>query len=167
MPEKLPSGRWRTDFYVTQNGRRKRVRQWMPDARTKAQAELLEARIRDQMFEGIWQNQKAAQTVFVVWAKKHWLEVTDNPNTYRANQSSLNEFKRVFGKRTFAEMCNEVLIEGYLRSIIKSGRKPATRNRKLAALSGIFTQAVESSKPTTTRPNASSHCRRITNAPAS
>jgi integrase len=142
MPREI-AGRWYTDFRY----QGKRIRQIMPEARTRTQAERLEARIRDQMFEGIWNN-RAAETVFIEFAEKVWLQWSrEHKRSWRSDECHFKTFRAFFGQKTFAEI-SPLLIEKFKRErlhtpTLRGERAPASVNRELEILSKIFRLAVQ------------------------
>lgn len=149
MPRKI-GDKYYTDFRFEG----KRVRMVMPEARTQQQAERLESRIRDQMFEGTYGN-PAKATVFVDFARNIWIPwAKENNRSHHDNEARLKVFQTFFKRRTFAEI-SPLLIEKFKRERLNTPvmygkkdqpkqrpRKPASVNRDLASLSKIFSLAI-------------------------
>jgi integrase len=137
--------RWWYDFRI----RGVRYRSSVPEARTKAQAEQAEAKLRTEIFEGRYGGRRAGATslakfvneVYLPWAKVNKRSAASD--VLRAR--TLLDF---FGGRTLAEV-SPLLIERYKRergeTITRGGTKicPGTVNNELAQLARIFTMALE------------------------
>jgi integrase len=140
MPRRI-GNRYYTDFRF----KGQRIRQVLPEARTADQAKRLEARIRDQYFEGSFGDPAASHTL-VDFAQKVWLpwckENRKSPKGYRNDQLYFRSIKAFFGNRTFAEI-PALLIERFKRQRLRDGLQPASVNRELAALSKIFRFAIQ------------------------
>ncbi len=136
--------KWYTDFRF----KGQRIRKVLPEARTADQAKRLEARLRDQYFEGSF-GDPAAATVFIDFAEKVWLKWSrEHKKSWKEDVRNLTTFRRFFGKRTFAEI-SSMLIEKFKRerkatpTIRGEERKCSSVNRELEALGKIFTLAMQ------------------------
>ena len=88
MPHRIGQ-RWYTDFRF----QGQRIRQAMPEARTADQAKRLEAKIRDQYFEGSYGN-TAAATIFIEFAEKVWLKWSrEHKKTWKEDRRNLTVFR--------------------------------------------------------------------------
>ena len=147
MTVRKRGSRWWYDFRI----RGVRYRSSIPEARTKAQAEQAEAKVRTDIFEGRYGGRRAGTTslakfvndVYLPWAKVNKRSARDD---MRRAQTLLDSF----GGKTLAEI-SPLLIERYKReraeALTRRGTRicPGTVNNELALLSRIFTMAVEQS----------------------
>ena len=136
MPRRIGQ-RYYTDFKF----KGQRIRRAMPEARTADQAKRLEARIRDQYFEGSFGDPAATHT-FIDFARTVWLPYSKaHKRSHRCDVRHFATFKAYFQTKTFAEI-SSMLIEKFKRDRLKT-LKPASVNRELAALSKIFRLAIQ------------------------
>ena len=136
--------RWYYDFRI----RRSRYRGVIPEARTKAQAETAEVRIRNQVFDRKYNTQADTLTlaefienVYLPWARL-------NKRRPINDELYCKTFREFFGKKTFAQI-SPLLIERFKKerreslTIHGKQRSPASVNRELEVLSRILSMAVD------------------------
>jgi integrase len=145
MAVRKRGSRWWYDFRI----RGVRYRSSIPEARTKAQAEQAEAKIRTEIFEGRYGGRRAGtmslakfiNEVYLPWARV-------NKRSAASDHLRARTLLDFFGGRTLAEV-SPLLIERYKRErsemLTKAGTKisAGTVNNELALLSRICTMAVE------------------------
>jgi integrase len=138
--------KWYYDFMC----RRVRYRGVISEARNKAQAEMAEIRIRNEVFEGRYGKPSGStrledfiNDVYLPWARLN----KRHPQNDELHCKAITEF---FGKRSFSQI-SPLLIEKFKKqrreSITRFNRQrtPASVNRELEVLSKIFTLAVNNS----------------------
>jgi integrase len=136
--------RWYFDFMV----RRVRYRGAIPEARTKWQAEKVEARIRLEVYENRYGRSSGGQLlsefvdkVFLPWSKA-------NKRSSRDDELHANVICDFFAGKTFDQI-SPLLVEKFKKQRRESvtryerERTPASVNRELAALSRIFSLAID------------------------
>ena len=136
--------RWYYDFRI----RRSRYRGVIPEARTKAQAETVEVRIRNKIFDRKYNTQADTLTlaefiwsVYLPWARL-------NKRRPINDELYCRTFEEFFGKKTFAQI-SPLLIERFKKerreslTIHGKQRSPASVNRELEVLSRILSMAVD------------------------
>jgi len=136
--------RYHYDFMI----RRQRYRGAIPEARTKAEAEQAETKVKNKVYERKYGKVSASRqfgefvnTTYLPWARA-------NKRSSRDDELHATVFSRHFGKKGLNEI-DQQMIEEFkvkrMRSITRYGRtrRPASVNRELAILSGIFRMAVD------------------------
>jgi len=136
--------RYHYDFMI----RRQRYRGALPEARTKAEAQQAEAKIKNKIYERKFGKISASRLFaeFVRTAYLPWAKATKRSS--RDDVLHAEVFCRHFGNKNLSEIDYQMIEEFKLKrmnSITRYGRprKPATVNRELAILSGIFRMAVD------------------------
>ena len=137
-----------TRYYYDFMIRRQRYRGALPEARTKAQAERAETKIKTMVYERKYGKVSASipfaefvHSVYLPWAKA-------NKRSWGDDERHAKVYCRHFGNKSLSEidyqMIQEFKVER-MKSITRHGRvrKPASVNRELAILSGIFRMAVD------------------------
>jgi len=132
------------DFMI----RSQRYRGAIPEARTKAQAEQAEVKIKNWIYERKFGKISASRnfTEFVNGTYLPWARA--NKRSSRDDELHASVFCRHFGKKALNEI-DQQMIEDFkvkrMKTITRYGRprKPASVNRELAILSGVFTMAVD------------------------
>jgi len=137
-----------TRYYYDFMIRRQRYRGALPEARTKAQAERAETKIKTMVYERKYGKVSASipfaefvHSVYLPWAKT-------NKRSWGDDERHAKVYCRHFGNKSLSEidyqMIQEFKVER-MKSITRHGRvrKPASVNRELAILSGIFRMAVD------------------------
>jgi integrase len=136
--------RYHYDFMI----RRQRYRGALPEARTKAEAQQAEAKIKNKIYERKFGKTSVSRlfaefvrTTYLPWAKA-------TKRSSRDDVLHAEVFCRHFGNKNLSEIDYQMIEEFKLKrmkSITRYGRprKPATVNRELAILSGIFRMAVD------------------------
>jgi integrase len=136
--------RYHYDFMI----RRQRYRGALPEARTKAEAQQAEAKIKNKIYERKYGKTSTSRlfaefvrTTYLPWAKA-------TKRSSRDDVLHAEVFCRHFGNKNLSEIDYQMIEEFKLKrmkSITRYGRprKPATVNRELATLSGIFRMAVD------------------------
>lgn len=136
MPRRI-GDHWYSDFRF----KKQRIRRVLPDARTQDQAKRAEARMRDQFFEGSYGDPAAAHT-FIEFARTVWLPYSKaHKRSHRCDLRHFQTFREYFQHKTFADITS-LTIEKFKRDRLKT-LKPASVNRELAALSKIFSLAIQ------------------------
>jgi len=128
--------------------RNQRHRGAIPEARTKAQAEQAEVKVKNKIYERRFGKISASRNFaeFVTGTYLPWARA--NKRSSRDDELHANVFCRNFGKKALDEI-DQRMIEDFkvtrMKTITRYGRprKPASVNRELAILSGIFTMAVD------------------------
>jgi integrase len=136
--------RWYYDFRI----RRSRYRGVIPEARTKAQAETAEVKIRNKIFDRKYNTQadtlplaEFIDEVYLPYAKLN----KRHPINDELHCKTIVDF---FGKKTFAEIV-PILIEKFKKersesvTRYKRQRSPASVNRELEVLSKILSMAMD------------------------
>lgn len=139
--------RWFVKFQI----RNVKVWRTIPEARTKAQAQRAEARIREEVYAGKYGQSLAplfsefVEEVYRPWAKA-------NKRSYgTAEAIHLTPLLEFFGKYRLGEI-SPFLIERYKQmrkdtvTERKKKRAPSSVNRELEVLSHVFTMAVDNDK---------------------
>lgn len=136
--------RWYYDFTI----RRKRFREVIPEATTKAQAEQAETFFKQAIFENKFGNQKG-NTMFEDFAKRVYLKwAKDNKRSAFHDENQLPHFLPYFKDMTLKEITGEH-VERFKQArkneITNRGTKRSanTVNRDLALISKIFSLAVD------------------------
>lgn len=136
--------RWYFDFMV----RRVRYRGAVPEARTKWQAEKAEARIRLEVYENRYGRSSEGQLLseFVEKVYLPWSQA--NKRSSRDDELHAKVICDFFAGKTF-DRISPLLIEKFKKQRRESvtryerERRPASVNRELAALSRIFSLAID------------------------
>jgi integrase len=136
--------RWYFDFMV----RRVRYRGAIPEARTKWQAEKAEASIRLEVYDGKYGRSAGNQlvsefveTVYLPWSRA-------NKRSSRDDELHTKVITDFFCEKTFDQI-SPLLVEKFKKQRRESitrydrQRRPASVNRELAALSRIFSLAID------------------------
>ena len=137
-------GTWVVEF----NLRGHRVKEAIPEAQTKKQAEQVETQIRQAIFDRKY-NRASAVTrfsdfvdgVFVPWAR-------ENKRSYKDDEQRAVKLKEFFGHRAIRDI-TPMLIEKFKSELRKSDSRlkrlfsPSTVNRYLQVLSRILSMAYE------------------------
>jgi site-specific recombinase XerD len=128
--------------------RRQRYRGALPEARTKAEAQQAEAKIKNKIYERKYGKISSSRSFaeFVQNTHLPWAKATKRSS--RDDVLHAKVFWRHFGNKNLSEIDYQMIEEFKLKrmkSITRYGRprKPATVNRELAILSGIFRMAVD------------------------
>src|SRR5678815_1583111 len=136
--------RYHYDFMI----RRQRYRGALPEARTKAEAQQAEAKIKNKIYERKYGKTSASRLFaeFVRTAYLPWAKATKRSS--RDDVLHAEVFCRHFGNKKLSEIDHQMVDEfkvKRMKSITRYGRtrKPASVNRELAILSGIFRMAVD------------------------
>ena len=136
--------RYHYDFMI----RRQRYRGTLPEARTKAEAQQAEAKIKNKIYERKF-GKVSTSILFTEFVRSTYLPWS------RANKRSSSDdefhakvFCHHFGNKSLSEIDHQMIEEFKIKrmqSITRYGRtrKPASVNRELAILSGIFRMAVD------------------------
>jgi integrase len=137
-----------TRYYYDFMIRRQRYRGAIPEARTKAEAERAETKIKSTVYERRYGKVSASipfpefvHSMYLPWAKANKRSSSDDARHAKV-------FCSYFGNRTLSEIDYQMIAEfkvERMKSITRYGRrrKPASVNRELAILSGIFRMAVD------------------------
>jgi len=128
--------------------RTQRYRGAIPEARTKAEAEQAEVKIKNKIYERKFGKISASRNFseFVNGTYLPWARA--NKRSSGDDEFHAKVFCCHFGKKALNEV-DQQMIEDFkvkrMKSITRYGRqrKPASVNRELAILSGIFTMAVD------------------------
>jgi integrase len=128
--------------------RNQRYRGAIPEARTKAEAEQAEVKVKNKIYERKFGKISASRifdefvnSTYLPWARA-------NKRSFRDDELHASVFCRHFGKRALNEI-DQHMIEDFKVKRMKTttrygrSRKPASVNRELAILSGIFRMAVD------------------------
>jgi integrase len=128
-----------------------RYRKAIPEARTKYQAQLAEARAMDDVFEGRYGKEPSRKT-FGEFVEKSYLPwAKENKRSWRNDASRAKPLVAYFGRKRLSDI-TRFLIEQYkkARRDTLNGRgeqrSPASVNRELELLSRIFSLAIERSE---------------------
>jgi len=139
----------RKDSYYYDFGvRGKRYRGAIPEARTKHQAELAEARIRDSVFDGTF-GLTQSKTRFDDFAKRVYIPWTESSKRTSVDDSFHIKTLVGFFKDMPLSNISQIAIERFKKervaSTVRGGmfRKPASINRELAVLSRLLSLACE------------------------
>jgi len=156
-------GRWQLtktfyyDFWV--EGRR--YRGSIPEARTKAQAERAETKIRDSVYEGKYGKAVVAPTLAKFVAETYLSHSRQHKRSWKHDEFRVRPLVAVLGKYRLDEI-SQIQIERYKRdrgaAVSKRGSEfsPASVNRELELLSAIFSYALDLGVFVGTNP-----CRRV------
>jgi integrase len=138
------SGTWVVEF----NLRGHRVKEAIPEAQTKKQAEQVETQIRQAIFDRKYNRASAVtrfsdfvDSVFVPWAR-------ENKRSYKDDEQRAAKLKEFFGHRAIRDI-TPMLIEKFKSELRKSDSRlkrmfsPSTVNRYLQVLSRILSMAYE------------------------
>src|SRR6266850_779052 len=144
MAVRKRGSRYHCDFMI----RNQRYRGAIPEARTKAEAEQAEVKIKNWIYERKFGKISASKnfTEFVNGTYLPWARA--NKRSSRDDELHANVFCRHFGRKALNEV-DQQMIENFkverMKTITRYGRqrRPASVNRELAILSGIFTMAVD------------------------
>jgi integrase len=135
----------------------------IPEARTKAEAEQAEVKIKNKVYERKY-GKIAARRNFAEFVNGAYLPWARANKRSSRDELHANVFCRHFGKKALNEI-DQQMIEEFkvkrMKTITRYGRprKPASVNRELAILSGIFTMAVNYEEI------AQNPCRRVESLP--
>src|ERR1044072_3885636 len=132
------------DFMI----RRQRYRGALPEARTKSEAQQAEAKIKNKVYERKYGKVSAGMpfTEFVHSTYLPWSNA--NKRSSSDDEFHAKVFCHHFGNKSLSEIDHQMIEEFKIKrmqSITRYGRtrKPASVNRELAILSGIFRMAVD------------------------
>ena len=144
MTVRKRGSRFHYDFRI----RTQRYRGAIPEARTKAEAEQAEVKIKNKIYERKFGKISASRNfaefvnnTYLPWARA-------NKRSSRDDELHANVFCRHFGKKALNEI-DQHMVEDFkvmrMKTITRYGRqrRPASVNRELAILSGILTMAVD------------------------
>lgn len=136
--------RYHYDFMI----RNQRYRGTIPEARTKSEAEQAEVKVKNKVYERKYGKVSASRqfaefvnSTYLPWARANKRSSSDD-------EFHAKVFCRHFGKKSLNEI-DQHMIEDFkvkrMKSITRYGRtrRPASVNRELAILSGIFRMAVD------------------------
>jgi integrase len=144
MTVRKRGSRFHYDFRI----RGQRHRGAIPEARTKAEAQQAEVKIKNKLFERKFGKTSASRnfTEFVTNTYLPWARA--NKRSSRDDELHAKVFYQHFGKKALNEVDRQMVEEfkiNRMNSITRYGRsrRPASVNRELAILSGIFTMAVD------------------------
>src|SRR5260370_14882018 len=143
MEVRKRGSRYHYDFMI----RNQRYRGAIQEAGTKAEAEQAEIKTKNKVYERKYGKLSASRNFaeFVNGTYLPWARV--NKRSSRDDELHASVFCRHFGKKALDEI-DQQMIEDFkvkrMKTITRYGipRKPASVNRELAILSGIFTMAV-------------------------
>ncbi len=137
-------GTWVVEF----NLRGHRVKEAIPEAQTKKQAEQVETQIRQAIFDRKYNRASAVtrfsdfvDSVFVPWTR-------ENKRSYKDDEQRAAKLKEFFGHRAIRDI-TPMLIEKFKSELRKSDSRlkrlfsPSTVNRYLQVLSRILSMAYE------------------------
>lgn len=145
MPvRKLDSGHWQISFKLPGQPRYRKVH---PEARLKPDAELIELRLKQRVFESKW-NPKHGDELFSVFAKKFLAWSKQHKKTYALDELFMSQVLPVFGQMKLGQITPEhVQLWWAERACIITRRgttqKHSTLNRELQMLSRTFSVAIE------------------------
>jgi len=132
-----------TRYYYDFMIRRQRYRGAIPEARTKAEAEQAETKIKNKVYERKYGKISASRPFaeFVRGTYLPWARA--NKRSRKDDEFHAKVFCRHFGNRSLSEIDHQMIEEFKLKrmeSVTRFGRtrKPGSVNRELAILSGIF-----------------------------
>jgi integrase len=142
MPVRKRNGIWQVDFQI----RGVRYKRSVKEATSKQQAQLVEARMRQEVFDGRYGREGGStlfndfvSEVFLPWSK-------ENKSSYVTDEVFCRAASDFFQGKKFRDI-TPLLIEKFKKSrnITQHGttRKAASINRELACLSKIFSLAVD------------------------
>src|SRR6266540_3089418 len=144
MTVRKRGSRYHYDFMI----RNQRYRGAIPEARTKAEAEQAEVKVKSKIYERRYGKISASRnfaefvnSTYLPWARA-------NKRSSRDDELHASVFCRQFRKRALNEI-DQQMVEDFkvkrMKTITRFGRprKPASVNRELAILSGIFAMAVD------------------------
>lgn len=135
---------WCYDFWIL--GRR--YRGSIPEARTKWQAERAETKIRDSIYDGKFGKRVEAPTLKEFFDKTYFPWSKANKRSWRHDEFRSRPLLAAMGKRRLDEI-GVIQIERYKQDRLKDKTRydtplsPASINRELELLSGIFTYAID------------------------
>lgn len=137
-------GTWVVEF----NLRGHRIKEAIPEAQTKKQAEQVETQIRQAIFDRKY-NKASAVTRFSDFVNNVFLPWTrENNRSYKDDEQRAVKLKEFFGLRSLRDI-TPMLIEKFKSELRKSDSKlkrtfsPSTVNRYLQVLSRILSMAYE------------------------
>jgi integrase len=137
-----------TRYYYDFMIRRQRYRGAIPEARTKAEAEQAETKIKNKVYERKYGKISASRPFaeFVRGTYLPWARA--NKRSKKDDEFHAKVFCRHFGNRSLSEIDHQMIEEFKVKrmeSVTRFGRtrKPGSVNRELAILSGIFRMAVD------------------------
>lgn len=137
-------GTWVVEF----NLRGHRVKEAVPEARTKKQAEQVEIQIRQAIFDRKY-NRASAVTRFSDFVEGVFLPWTrENKRSWKDDEQRAEKLKEFFGQRAIRDI-TPMLIEKFKSELRKSDSRykrpfsPATVNRYLQVLSRVLSMAYE------------------------
>lgn len=126
----------------------RRYRGPIPEARTKWQAERAETKIRDSIYEGKYGKQVEAPTLRAFFEETYLPWSKANKRSWRHDEFRLRPLLQELGSRRLDEI-SVIQIERYKQNRLKATTRfdrplsPASVNRELELLSGIFTYAID------------------------
>ena len=132
------------DFMV----RRKRYKQAIPEARTQAKAEQVETIERHKVFERKYGKASGDRNFADFVNKTYLVRVKVNNRSFRENERHAKMWVTYFGKEVLGDITQEMIerVRSKRIQLEKSKdlkRRPATINREMGTLSGIFSLAIE------------------------
>jgi len=137
-----------TRYYYDFMIRRQRYRGAIPEARTKAEAEQAETKIKNKVYERKY-GKISASRPFAEFVRETYLPwARANKRSRKDDEFHAKVFCRHFGNRSLSEIDHQMIEEFKVKrmeSVTRFGRtrKPGSVNRELAILSGIFRMAVD------------------------
>ncbi len=141
------SGKCKT-YYYDFMVRRKRYKQAIPEARTQAEAEQVETLERHKVFQRKYGKTSGDRNFADFVNKTYLVRVRTNNRSFRENDRHAKMWITYFGKEALGDITQEMIerIRSKRIQLEKSKgvkRRPATINREMGTLSGIFSLAVE------------------------
>lgn len=144
MPiRKMKSGHWQITFKLPGHPRYRKVH---PEARLKSDAELIEMKLKQRMFDNKWQPTKGGET-FLEFTKTYLSWAQQHKRSFRFYKMFVDYLIPIFGKMKLGEISTNDVQKWWdarAQQITRRGRVPSdvTLNRELNQLSGIFTRAI-------------------------
>lgn len=132
------------DFMV----RGKRYKQAVPEARTQPEAEQVETLARHKVYERKYGKASGDRNFADFVNKTYLIRVKTNNRSFRENDRHAKMWITYFGKQAIGDITKEMIerVRSERIQLEKSKglkRRPATINREMGTLSGIFSLAVE------------------------
>src|SRR6266478_5955056 len=144
MAVRKRGSRYHYDFMI----RNQRHRGAIPEARTKAQAEQAEVKVKNKIYERKFGKISASRNLAEFVADTYLPWARANKRSSRDDELHANVFCQHLGKKALNEI-DQQMVEEFkvkrMKTITRYGRprKPASVNRELAILSGVFRIAVD------------------------
>lgn len=158
MPtRRMKSGHWQITFKLPGQPRYRKVH---PEARLKSDAELIETRLKQRVFDGKWKPNHGNE-LFSEFTKTYLAWSHQQKKSASSDVSYIRQIMPTFGHLKLGQITPSYVNEWWMKragQITRQGRTPAhiTLNRELSQLSGIFTLAIKLGKL------EHNPCRRIT-----